>query len=154
MKETRTNYDLYRWIFDNYFILDTVIFFKGIPMDKLSIGQKGTVLLKLVLAEGDYPLIVDQPEENLDNKFIYGELVGAFREAKSQRQVIIATNNANLVVNSDAEQVIIASFDNNQISYKSGALEDPEIRNEITTILEGGEEAFRKRERKYGISPH
>lgn len=154
LKETRTNYDLYRWIFDNYFILDTVIFFKGIPMDKLSIGQKGTVLLKLVLAEGDYPLIVDQPEENLDNKFIYGELVGAFREAKSQRQVIIATNNANLVVNSDAEQVIIASFDNNQISYKSGALEDPEIRNEITTILEGGEEAFRKRERKYGISPH
>lgn len=61
-------------------------------MDKLSIGQKGMVLLKLVLAEGDYPLIVDQPEENLDDSYIYEELVGAFKETKKSRQVIIATN--------------------------------------------------------------
>ena len=114
-------------------------------------GQKGTVLLKLFLAEGDYPLIVDQPEESLDNKFIYSELVVAFREAKKKRQIIIATNNANLVVNTDAEQIIVAEFENNKISYKLGALEDLKIRKDIMPILEGGKEAFKKREEKYGI---
>lgn len=82
LKRTRTSYDFYKWTFGNYFLLSTEIFFKGISIDRLSMGQKGTVLLKLFLAEGDYPLIVDQPEESLDNKFIYVELVGAFREAK------------------------------------------------------------------------
>lgn len=151
LKETRTNYDLYSWIFCDYFSISTKIFFKNIAMSKLSIGQKGTVLLKLFLAEGDYPLIVDQPEESLDNKFIYDELVGAFRKAKKNRQVIIATNNANLVVNTDAEQIIVAEFKNNEISYNSGSLENLEIREDIMPILEGGEEAFRKREEKYGI---
>jgi len=151
IKKTRSNYDFYKWIFDNYFSLSTEILFKGIPMDKLSIGQKGTVLLKLFLAEGDYPLIVDQPEENLDNKFIYDELVGAFREAKKKRQVIIATNNANLVVNTDAEQIIVAEFENNKISYKLGTLENIELRKDIMPILEGGKVAFKKREDKYGI---
>jgi len=151
LKGRRTPYDLYKWVFRNYFRVSTHILFNGTPMDKLSIGQKGTVLLKLFLAEGDYPLIVDQPEENLDNKFIYDELVDAFREAKTKRQVIIATNNANLVVNTDAEQVIIAEFNDNLISYKMGTLEDLGIRPEITTILEGGKEAFLRRERRYGM---
>ena len=151
LKETRTNYDFYKWVFGNHFSLNTQIFFKDTPMDKLSIGQKGIVLLKLELAEGDHPLIVDQPEENLDNKYIYEELVGALREAKKNRQVIIATNNANLVVNTDAEQVIAAEFENNIISYKSGPLESPQMRDFIIPVLEGGEAAFKKRERKYGI---
>jgi len=120
-------------------------------MDKLSIGQKGTVLLKIFLAEGDSPLIVDMPEENLDNKFIYDELVDAFRQAKTKRQLIIATNNANLVINTDAEEIIIAEFKDNVIKYKLGSIEDNSIRNEITTILEGGPEALRKREKKYGM---
>jgi len=114
-------------------------------------GQKGTVLLKLFLAEGDYPLIVDQPEESLDNKFIYDELVNAFREAKKKRQIIIATNNANLVLNTDAEQIIIAEFENNKIRYKLGTIEDLQLREDIMLVLEGGREAFRKREEKYGI---
>jgi len=151
LKKTRTSYDFYKWTFDNYFSLSTEILFKGISMDKLSMGQKGTVLLKLFLAEGNYPLIVDQPEESLDNKFIYGELVGAFREAKKKRQIIIATNNANLVVNTDAEQIIVAEFENNKITYKLGTIEDPTMREDIMPILEGGKEAFRKREEKYGI---
>lgn len=148
---TRSSYDFYKWIFDNYFSLSTEILFKGTSMDKLSMGQKGTVLLKLFLAEGDYPLIVDQPEENLDNKFIYSELVGAFRDAKKKRQIIIATNNANLIVNTDAEQIIVADFKDNKISYKLGTLEDLKTRKDIMPILEGGKEAFRKREEKYGI---
>jgi ABC-type lipoprotein export system ATPase subunit len=151
LKKTRTSYDFYKWVFGNHFTLNTKISFRDTPMDKLSIGQKGMVLLKLMLAEGDYPLIVDQPEENLDNRYIYEELVGAFREAKKNRQVIIATNNANLVVNTDAEQVIAAKFDNNVISYNSGSLENPEMRDFIIHVLEGGEDAFKKREKKYGI---
>jgi ABC-type lipoprotein export system ATPase subunit len=151
LKRTRSREDFYKWIWGNYFSLSTGILFNNRPMDKLSIGQKGTVLLKLFLAEGDYPLIVDQPEENLDNKFIYDDLVGAFREAKKKRQVIIATNNANLIVNTDAEQIIVADFENNKISYKSGSLENLELRRDILPILEGGKEAFKKREEKYGI---
>ena len=151
LKVTRTSYDFYKLTYENYFSLSTEILFKGISMDKLSMGQKGTILLKLFLAEGDYPLILDQPEESLDNKFIYGELVRAFREAKKKRQILIATNNANLVVNTDAEQIIVAEFDNNKISYKLGALEDLNIREDIMPILEGGKVAFKKREEKYGI---
>ncbi|MCD6171045.1 MAG: hypothetical protein J7J36_01300, partial [Thermoplasmata archaeon] len=151
LKKTRTSYDFYKWTFGDYFSLSTEIFFKGISLDKLSMGQKGTVLLKLFLAEGDYPLIVDQPEESLDNKFIYDELVNAFREAKKKRQVLIATNNANLVVNTDAEQIIIAEFENNKIRYKLGTIEDLKLREDIMPILEGDKEAFRRREEKYGI---
>lgn len=151
LKKTRTSLDFYNWIFGNYFSLSTEIFFNGTHVDKLSMGQKGTVLLKIFLAEGDHPLIIDQPEENLDNKFVYEALVDAFRKAKKERQIIIATHNANLVVNTDAEQVIVAEFKDNKISYRWGSIEDPMIRKDITTLLEGGEEAFRKREMKYGI---
>ena len=148
---TRNNLDFYNWVFGDYFILSTNIYFNEIPLKKLSMGQKGTVLLKLFLAEGDYPLIIDQPEENLDNKYIFRELVGAFRQAKSKRQVIIATNNANLVVNADAEQIIVAEYEDNNITYKIGELEDRSIRDEITTILEGGRKAFEIREKKYAF---
>ena len=151
IKPTVTHSDFYRWAFKNYLSLNTNIFFNNIPLDKLSIGQKGTVLLKLVLAEGDYPLILDMPEENLDNKSIYDELVDAFRQAKTKRQLLIATNNANLVVNTDAEQVIVAEFKDGKIAYRTGAIESRSIRKELTTILEGGEEALRKREQKYGM---
>ncbi|RUM33200.1 MAG: hypothetical protein DSY33_05195 [Archaeoglobus sp.] len=151
LKRTRTSLDFYNWVFGNYFSLNTEIFFNGIHMDKLSMGQKGTVLLKIFLAEGDHPLIIDQPEENLDNKFVYEALVDAFREAKKRRQIIIATHNANLVVNTDAEQVIVAEFKDSKILYRWGSIENPDIRKDITALLEGGEEAFRKREMKYGI---
>ena len=151
LKETRSINDLNKWIFGNYFSLSTEINFNEISMDKLSMGQKGTVLLKLFLAEGDYPLIIDQPEDNLDNRFIYTELVQAFKDAKKKRQIIIATNNANLVVNADAEQIIVAEFKDYKISYNSGSIENLKTRNIIMPILEGGEVAFREREQKYGI---
>jgi ABC-type cobalamin/Fe3+-siderophores transport system ATPase subunit len=152
IKSTRTTYDLYGWVFGDYFSVGAGILFAGKPMDKLSMGEKGTVLLKLMLAEGEHPLIVDQPEESLDNRFIYDELVGAFREAKKKRQILIATSNANLVVNTDSEQVVVAEFTGDRISYEQGGLEDLGIRQDITAILEGGEEAFRRREEKYGLA--
>lgn len=149
LKKARTSLDIYNWLFDDYLILNTDIYFNDKYMENLSMGQKGTVLLKIFLAEGDYPLFIDQPEENLDNKFVYEALVNAFREAKKKRQIIIATHNANLVVNTDAEQVIVADYLNKEISYRSGSIEDPMIRDDITALLEGGEEAFRKREMRY-----
>jgi len=139
-------------VFDGHLSLVENIFFRDSQMPNLSLGQKGTVLLKILLAEEDTPLIIDQPEENLDNEFIYKTLVGAFRDAKLTRQVIIATHNANLVVNTDAEQVIVANYEDNTIGFESGSLENPDIRERVTTILEGGEEAFRKREERYEIS--
>lgn len=136
-------------VYEPHFQLSENVLFNGSRMDKLSLGQRGTVLLKILLAESDAPLIIDQPEENLDNRFIYDTLGNAFREAKMNRQIIIATHDANLVVNTDAEQVVISRFDDGRITFRSGAIENSEIRKEITTLLEGGEQAFREREQKY-----
>ncbi len=121
-----------------------------IPLESLSMGQKAIVLLKIILAYDDKPLIIDQPEEDLDNRYIYEQLVSAFRAAKKKRQIIIATHNANLTVNTDAEQIIIAKYKNGKIFYEVGTLENPSTKNHIKEILEGGDEAFEKREEKYG----
>ncbi|USZ68527.1 hypothetical protein NGM10_02015 [Halorussus salilacus] len=139
-------------LYDSYLSLTEEIYFQGTKMEGLSLGQKGTVLLKILLAEGSTPLIIDQPEENLDNRFIYKTLKDTFREAKKQRQVIIATHNANLVVNTDAEQVVIANYEESEINFTAGPLENPQIRDEVTTLLEGGKKAFRYREQKYGLT--
>jgi energy-coupling factor transporter ATP-binding protein EcfA2 len=104
------------------------------------------------------PLIIDQPEENLDPKSVFDELVPHFRNARERRQVIIVTHNANLVVNTDADQVIVASSEPNPdgglptVTYRAGSIENPEIRNAVCEILEGGEQAFRDRERRYRLS--
>lgn len=132
----------YDWVFGDYYSLTTTITFRGIPLDKLSLGQKGTVLLKLMLSEGDCPLLIDQAEEHLDNRYIFDELVGAIRAAKSRRPIILATNNPNLVVNADAEEVIVAESEDNQLSYRIGSIEKLDMRPELMPILEGGEEAF------------
>lgn len=123
-----------------------------IPLDRLSLGQKGTVILKLFLATANCPIIFDQPEDHLDNDFIFSSLVPTFIEAKKKRQVIVVTHNANLVVNGDAEQVIIANYEGGNITYVSGSIENTHIRQGITTVLEGGQKAFEKREQKYGFT--
>jgi energy-coupling factor transporter ATP-binding protein EcfA2 len=140
-------------LYDTYLSLSEDLFYQGTPMGQLSRGQKGTVLLKIYLAEGDNPLIIDTPEDNLDNRFVYQELIDAIRKAKLKRQIFIATHDANLVVNTDSEQVVISSFDQGTIEYEAGALEDPDIRSEAKDILEGGDEAFRRREEKYELRP-
>lgn len=140
-------------LYGNYLNLREEIYFQETPMDQLSRGQKGTVLLKIYLAEGESPLIIDTPEENLDNRFVFEELIDAVRKAKKTRQVFIATHDANLVVNTDSEQVVIAKFEEGTIHFESGALEEEYIRDEAKDILEGGDEAFRKREEKYHLTP-
>lgn len=134
--------------------------YKGKTVDKLSVGQRGTFYVCLKLATDPFgsPFIFDQPEDDLDNDFIMKQLVPLFRRIKKYRQVIIVTHNANLVVNSDAEQIIIANNDSEVLSYQSGAVEDGSIhiansiRTRVCEILEGGGYAFEQRERKYGLT--
>ena len=117
--------------------------------------------LFLKLDKSSKPILIDQPEDNLDNKSVYKVLKDDIRAVKNRRQVIIATHNPNLVVNTDAEQVIVAHYqdiidgDDGQekvrITYESGGLEDENIRILVCDILEGGTEAFLKREERYNL---
>jgi predicted ATPase len=96
-------------------------------------------------------LIFDQPEDDLDNEFIIDELVEIFRSIKKFRQVILVTHNANLVVNADAEQVVVAENTNGVLKYTSGSLEAEVTNKAVRRILEGGDEAFLKRELRYNL---
>lgn len=133
--------------------------YKGKTVEKLSAGQRGTFYVCLKLATDPFgsPFVFDQPEDDLDNDFIMHHLVPLFRKIKQYRQVIIVTHNANLVVNCDAEQVLVASNNDEIITYRCGALEDGDsahdntMRQAICNVLEGGHLAFEQRERKYGL---
>lgn len=150
-KKQITESALFNSLFFPFFSIGLHISFNKRPIESLSMGERAIVLLKILLGLDDTPLLIDQPEEHLDNRYIYDELVPAFRNAKNKRQIILATHNANLVVNTDAEQIIIANNKNDTLSYTSGALEEGEICESIKEILEGGDEAFKKREEKYGF---
>lgn len=136
---------------EKYIKVFPLLKYQGKELNKISVGQKGTVYLKMKLATEAFskPIIFDQPEDDLDNEFIIHNLIALFKELKQYRQVIIVTHNANLVVNADAEQVIVASNDNGKLSYSSGSLENHLINSKICKILEGGEMAFEKRRDKY-----
>ena len=129
------------------------ITYDGKELDRLSVGQRGTVYLCLKLATDAFskPIIFDQPEDDLDNEFIMNELIDIFKELKKYRQIIIVSHNANLVVNADAEQVIIAYNKEEKLSYISGAIENPYIIDGVCNVLEGGKEAFEKRKNKYSF---
>lgn len=125
------------------------------PLDRLSIGQRCVCFLTLIMLEqtGEKSLIViDQPEDHLDNSYVFETLVGSLREAKEKRQIILATHSANITVSGDAEQVIaMKSNGHNGWMEDSGSLDKPTIRQHIMAILEGGREAFIVRGEKYGI---
>jgi hypothetical protein len=150
-----------KWLFSTDHIqIQYGIDYEDTDISKLSPGTRGIVLLLLYLAldEADQrPLIIDQPEENLDPKSIFDELVGLFVAAKSNRQVILVTHNANLVVNADADQIIVATAGHHSagqlppIAYHSGGLEDGDMRTEVCNIREGGEEAFKERARRLRV---
>ncbi len=134
--------------------------YDGLNVERLSPGSRGIVLLLLYLAvdqsETD-PLIIDQPEENLDPKSVYTELVKLFQAASDRRQIIMVTHNANLVVNTDVDQVVIASCGALEegklpkLSYLAGGLESADIRNAVCEVLEGGADAFKLRARRLHI---
>ncbi len=126
-------------------------------LTELSPGEKGALLLifYLLIDQDDSPLLIDQPEENLDNESVYKILVEYIRVAKKRRQIIIVTHNPNLAVVCDAEQIISVNIDKkdgNKFSFKSGSIENLEINKDIIRILEGTLPAFNLRDKKYTIS--
>jgi len=124
-------------------------------ISQLSPGERGLLLLVfyLLVDKDDIPLVIDQPEENLDNQTIYKILVRCIKTAKQRRQVIMVTHNPNLAVVCDAEQIICATCDkaNKRFTYLSGSIESPEIKARVIEILEGTEPAFVNRKKKYGF---
>ncbi len=155
-----TMFELGRWLFStDHISVQYSIKYEGRDIARLSPGARGVVLLTLFLAIDRHdvrPLLIDQPEENLDPKSINGLLVPFFVEAAQRRQIIMVTHNANLVVNADADQVIVATSERTQATelpkfgYEAGGLEDPRIRTLVCQYLEGGEDAFRRRAERYG----
>lgn len=147
--------ELYNYLFSlDYISIEFNLKMGKKALDQLSPGERGAILLVfyLLLDKGDIPLIIDQPEDNLDNQSIADVLVPYIREAKRKRQIIMITHNPNLAVVSDAELVIHVEIDKenqNLFRYTSGGIENRKINNGIQDILEGTPKAFRIRDNKY-----
>lgn len=123
-------------------------------LSELSKGQQCTAILNLLLLDNKDPLVIDQPEDNLDNSFIGENLVKILRENNIKRQYILATHNANIPVFGDAEQIItMVEVDGQGTIAESGlgSIDDSGVKSNVISILEGGTAAFRMREAKYGI---
>ncbi|MDD5147173.1 MAG: hypothetical protein PHV63_01310 [Candidatus Daviesbacteria bacterium] len=164
-------------ILDDYFYLDFKISYKNDSLDKMSPGKKGLVLLRILidLSNEEWPILLDQPEDDLDNRSVYDDLVSFIKKKKKRRQIIFVTHNPNLVVGADAEEIIVANQEGQEkgrdnrkytFEYVSGSLENAfelseskeksilyrkGVRQHVCEILEGGREAFQKREQKYNF---
>lgn len=163
-------------LFDDYFSVNYELSQDGEDILRMSPGKKGMILLFLILhlSNADYPILIDQPEDNLDNRTVYTELKDFIKQKKIERQIIIVTHNANIVVPTDAENVIVANQEGQdagkdnaayRFEYISGSLENtfrsagtPGILNQmgikehVCEILEGGEAAFIEREKRYSLN--
>ena len=127
-----------------------ILHWEGKDLSMLSPGERGTLLLVfyLLIDKGDMPLVIDQPEGNLDNHTVAKVLVDCIREARKRRQVFIVTHNPNLAVVCDADQIVHASMDKtngNAITYLCGALENPAMSQHVTDVLEGTSNVSHKR---------
>ncbi|MDF1659831.1 MAG: AAA family ATPase [Verrucomicrobiales bacterium] len=163
-----TEVQLNDWLFSvEHVELTYKIHYAGTQLEYLSPGTRGIALLVLYLLmdeDDTRPLLIDQPEGNLDNSSVYKQLVPYIRKAKTRRQIILITHNPNLVVATDAEQIVVATAERPStqpypcLRYDSGSLEhsvvgdDLGIREAVCLLLEGGEEAFKARERRYSLA--
>ena len=123
-------------------------------IDELSTGQQCTAVLHLLLLDNQDPLILDQPEDNLDNAFIAERIVAELRRAKLSRQFLFATHNANIPVFGDAEWIGVLSVEDNKgliLPEQQGAIDVPNVQALAADILEGGKSAFNQRREKYGF---
>lgn len=165
-------------IFKNWFNIHYIVKSGNDTIDHMSPGKKALVLLEMLISleESQCPILIDQPEDDLDNRSIYNDLVNYIREKKHNRQIIVVTHNANVVLGADAEEVIIANQDGKdspnetyRFEYRCGAIENNEanadnqmsgvlyskgIQTQICDILEGGRPAFEKRRHKYYAVEH
>lgn len=158
-------------LFKNYFNISYDLIQEGDRLGHMSPGKKGIILFQLFLhmSSSQDPILIDQPEDNLDNRTVYRELNEFIKEKKLQRQIIIVSHNSNLVVSTDSENIIVAhqnsnsegqpkfkyineALENTFINLEKGhILEKQGVREHVCEILEGGVEAFKKREKKYNI---
>jgi predicted ATPase len=149
--------DFYDYLFSlDYLSVKYELRLGGKNLNELSPGEKGLLLLifYLQLDLDNIPLVIDQPEDNLDNDSIFAVLAKCIREAKKNRQVILVTHNPNLAVGADAEQIIYVKLEkakNYKFSYETGSIENPHINQRIVDVLEGSQPAFVKRRLKYQI---
>jgi len=149
--------EFYDFLFSlGYFSAKYELRLGGKNLNELSPGEKGLLLLVfyLQLDKDNTPLVIDQPEDNLDNDSIFAVLAECIRQAKKNRQVILVTHNPNLAVGADAEQIIFVKLEkaeNYKFSYETGAIENPAINEKIVLVLEGSQPAFVKRRLKYEI---
>jgi energy-coupling factor transporter ATP-binding protein EcfA2/histidinol phosphatase-like PHP family hydrolase len=120
-------------------------------VENLSSGQRCTAVLPIVLHQGKRPLVIDQPEDNLDNAYIFSVVVDNLRKRKEKQQIFVTTHNPNIVVSGDAEMVFVMESDG-MIGYIAhrGYVDSREITKQILAIVEGGKEAFLIRKEKYG----
>ena len=170
LKKGYNKKDVLKTLTKNPFILKYDITENGININNMSEGNKSFVLLELIIQLGnnEFPILIDQPEDDLDNRSVYEGLVKFLKNKKKERQIIVATHNANIVVGADAENIIVANqngvgtenYNKRQFDYKNGALENQTkdsngilgkrtIQEHICEILEGGKQAFERRKRKY-----
>jgi len=160
-------------LLQDWFVINYQIRYEGDTISQMSPGKKSFVLLRLIveLDKSKCPLLIDQAEDDLDNRSIYNDVVQYVRKKKKERQIIIATHNPNLVVATDAECVIVSNQDGeknknkkHKFEYVQGSLENTfekkdvlevlykqGIKEHVCDILEGGEEAFEKRKNKYNF---
>lgn len=162
-------------LLDDYFFIDYNLLQDGDDLIKMSPGKRGIILFQIFLhlSKSENPILIDQPEDNLDNRTVYQELNEFIKTKKTTRQIITVSHNPNLVVSTDSENIIVANQagqqkagENSQykFEYVNGALEHSfvdesktgilfkkGIRQHVCDVLEGGEEAFAKREDKYGL---
>lgn len=117
--------------------------------NSLSTGQKCTTILPILLLESASPLLIDQPEDNLDNAFIYETVVKSLRGVRGKRQLVFITHNPNIPVLGEAQQVFVLQSNGRQANVKAMGTVD-KVKDEIETILEGGKEAFQRRKERYG----
>ncbi len=149
------NYEIYLLLLNKYYqnlfkYLKIDVMYKNKPMLQASFGQKCTAVIIIMLLFGHNPIIIDEPEAHLDSSLIANYLVNLIMKEKIKRQIIFATHNANFVINADAEQIYILEMPEKRTNFIQTTIENQIYRDKLLK-LEGGSEAFKKRENKYGL---
>lgn len=152
LRKGRTLEELLEFVFGlSYIEPFHLLQYKNVALERLSPGEKGTLLLMfhLLIDPSRRPLLLDQPDENLDNETVKDFLAPAIKEASMRRQILIITHNPNVAVVADADQVVIATQNDGKFTYDSGSLECPGLNEHVVNVLEGTWPAFGNREAKY-----
>jgi hypothetical protein len=131
---------------------ETVILFHQKPLGDYSLGQRATVILHILMHLQRHPVIlIDQPEDDLDNETLYSHFIRQLLERKELTQFVFATHNPNIPVLGDAEQAIVCRKEGENFSFDHGSIDDQDIQQRIVTVMEGGEDAFRRRKEIYQL---